>query len=110
MSEPYDCGCPFDYEYTCLACGHTRNHEPLPPRRSAEPMPPWRLARSGEGDATAVPRHHRKPMGGDPWVTPEEEDPDPTGMAGAFILLGSIAAVITLGLLIALACMTMRQR
>lgn len=30
MSEPYDCGCPFDYEYTCLACGHTRitNHCP----------------------------------------------------------------------------------
>ena len=25
-----DCGCPFDYEYTCPACGHTRitNHCP----------------------------------------------------------------------------------
>lgn len=36
--------------------------------------------------------------------------PGTDGMAGAFILLGSIAAVITLGLLIGLACMTMRQR
>ena len=36
--------------------------------------------------------------------------PGTDGMAGAFILLGAIGGLITLGLLIALACMTMRQR
>ena len=36
--------------------------------------------------------------------------PGSDGMAGAFILLGAIAGLITLGLLIAFACMTARKR
>jgi hypothetical protein len=30
VDEDEDCGCPFDYPYTCPACGHSRitNHCP----------------------------------------------------------------------------------
>jgi hypothetical protein len=36
--------------------------------------------------------------------------PGSDGMAGAFILLGGIGAVIAVGLLFAFVCMAMRQR
>ena len=103
---------------TCITLGREDDHtRPLRPDTRAVPRrmghrqspPPVRGVRrlpAMERCPNQQRREGRRPMGNNaPWGGPGTD-----GMAGAFILLGSIGGLIVFGLLLALICMATQKR